>query len=255
MPLNKEGRRLPWALAGCAIFFVAIIGLVIFKVFSAIASTSVVLPEALQKLKELKSDPRYAGFKPETFPVPGDSSQFDPFKVVPELRPKIGKDCRVYSIEADFVRSDGTMDLNATYEPGPHAKYKFYRQVDSGGQKEPPIGAGRRPDDVWVEKAEVEVYKPGSTRSITRLGGRTNSSVHYENLGMDISRNGPYLNRLDKDLGDPRISCADLWKVALTKGAPKDAVATITYNMNGYHFVVEGTPADLYFDFEGHLKH
>jgi len=248
------------ACIGCAVLTVGGFGFILYKfvfvpVGNVVSSVSAQGMDTVRQLEQMKKDGKFAPSQHETYEISGDPTHVDPFALVKEIRPKIGDNTHLYSIEAKFVRSDGTMDLNADYQPEPTIKYKFYREVKNDGAKLPPVGAGRSVGDVWLERTQVECSHPGEEKHYVSVSGRHNSSVYYTNKGMDFDRSQPYMNRLDPDLGDPKVTTASLWKTALEKGAPKDAVATIVYNMNGYHFSINGSQPDLYFDIQGKLKH
>src|SRR5689334_5240596 len=50
----------------------------------------------------------------KTYEIKGDTSHFDPFASLADVRSHIPAGSRLVSIEGTFVRSDGTMDLNAS---------------------------------------------------------------------------------------------------------------------------------------------
>ncbi len=55
------------------------------------------------------------------------------------------------------------------------------------------------------------------------------------------------------EISPPTCAFADLWKTALEQGAPKEAVATITYDERGYAFVIRGTNIRHHFNQECEL--
>lgn len=187
----------------------------------------------------------------ETYPLKSDAKRFDPFAAIPEIRERAGAGARLVEVDASFVRSDGTMDLTATYKPAPRVTYKFEVPSDKGPENAPPIGAGRSPGDVWIVEVEVDVYEPGQRRSVTRISGGSKSQYQYMNEGMDIDRSTPRMGKLKEDIGTPKVTTADLWKQGAAKGAPRDAVATITFDADGYEFRVTGIDADVELDRDG----
>lgn len=190
----------------------------------------------------------------ETYPFKADTKNLDPFAALGEVRQRAGKNARLISIEASYVRSDGTMNLEATYKPAPRISYKFQVPLDKGPKDAPPIGAGRGPNDVWVQDVTVECYEPGQRRHVTRIGGGSRSEYNYINEGMDIDRGSPSMRALAEDLGHPKMSPAALWKIAIEKGASKDAVATINYDKDGYEFYISGTKVRFECDPSGKVK-
>lgn len=243
---------------GCGLL---VIGAVVFFAVRAISNrVAGVMPDlskdlnSLRELKEMKDSGQLGPHKQETYALKSDARHFDPFAAIDDIKTHVGTGARLYSVEADYVASDGTMNLYATYDPQPEVKYKFYFQQDHGPKEAPPIGAGRGPKDVWLQSVEVTCYEPGKEMHVVLPNGRHNSSYFYKNEGMDFSRSSTYMGKLDPDLGAPNLTPAQMWKTAVARGAPKDAVAKITYNMNGYHFSIEGTDFDLYWDSAGKLK-
>src|SRR5258706_5725111 len=95
-----------------------------------------------------------------TRPIPGDASNFDPIAVYPEVSKFAGENVRLQSIRIYYVRSDGTIDLGASYRP--YVEYSFYRQLAAPPANAPPIGAGGSPNQTWYETITVNVSSPRS---------------------------------------------------------------------------------------------
>lgn len=174
----------------------------------------------------------------KTYKITGDNRKFDPFAKLGEVRSHLPKNARLIKIEATFVRSDGTMDLEAKYVPFPRATYTFQVPLDGPPENAPPIGAGRSPDDVWFREVEVECYQPGQRRMVSRTGGGVNTKYQYTHLGMEVDEKSPESGKLDEEIGDPKCSTQRLWKLGLEKGARADAVARIEYDKQGYEFTI-----------------
>lgn len=189
-----------------------------------------------------------------TYPFKGDTRHLDPFAALGEVRARVGAGAHLTKIEAEFVRSDGTMDLNATYKPGPHITYTFEVPVKSDSGEAPPIGAGGGPGTQMVQRIRVECYEPGQRRSVTRISGNSRTQYSYTNEGMDFSKGSPSMSKLADDIGDPKITTVHLWKIALEKGAPKEAVASIDFDQNGYDFRIRDTKVRFHLDPDGSLK-
>ena len=188
----------------------------------------------------------------QTAPVPGDATRFDPVASYPAVIAHAGVDAKLLSIDAQFVKSDGTMDLLADYDP--NVDYDFYTELKDPPKDAPPVGAGSNPEGKWYRKIKVEVYRPGQGRSVSQMGSGGNFSYSYTNRGMDRDTDDPVSNMSEKEVPDPKCSFADLWKTAIAKGAPQGAVASITYKADSstekpaYEFVVRDTKVDLNFD-------
>ncbi len=190
----------------------------------------------------------------ETYPFKSDTRHLDPFAALVEVRARVGKNAHLTQIRATFVRSDGTMDLNADYKPGPHVTYTFQVPLDKAPENAPPIGAGGGPDKQYVQQVDVDCFQPGQRRSVSKISGNSRTSYSYTNEGMDFYRHTATMAKLDPDIGEPKISTQDLWKIALTKGAPKDSVAGIDFDVNGYEFRIRDTKVRFQCDPSGKLK-
>lgn len=184
----------------------------------------------------------------ETYPLVGDPKHFDPFAELPNIRQRVGKGAILRKIEVDYVRSDGTMDLLATYKPAPKVEYEFLLPVKPPSGDSPPIGAGRTESDVWLEDVTVEVYEPGQVRFVTKMSGGSTSKYQYHNEGMDIDRGAPRMQQSKSDIGDPKITLKSIWDRAIQKGANPRAVATIDYDEDGYEFEIKGWKVGLKLD-------
>lgn len=184
----------------------------------------------------------------ETHPISGDPTRFDPIAALPEITKKAGPGAFLVELNLTQVRSDGTLDLMADYLPAPRAEYVFMRKLDKApdGRTTPPIGAGRTPDSVWIEEVRVSVYEPGQRRRVSRRGGDVNAEYSYTNEGMDIDRNANMLKPKPEAKLEPSLK--SIWETALRAGAPKDAVAEITFQEDQVKFNV---PAVLNLRWEG----
>jgi hypothetical protein len=187
----------------------------------------------------------------ETYPLAGDASRFDPFAAIPDLRARLGADAELLEVDANFVRSDGTLDLKASYSPAPYADYKFRVPLKNEPKDAPPIGAGRKPGDVWVQDVDVRAYQPGQRRSVTRTSGNTRTSYTYTNEGFDFDRRTPQMETLGEGIPDPKLSVKELWQAAIEKGADGSAVARIEYDKDGYAFTIAVLKIFLYWNLDG----
>jgi hypothetical protein len=190
----------------------------------------------------------------ETYPIAGDPSQFNPLAAIPEIEKHVGPGAVLVDLDITSVRPDGTIDLKAPYKPAPSARYEFQRKLDKApdGKVDPPIGAGRGPNDVWVETVTVQVYEPGVRRHVTRISGGSRSSYSYTNEGMDFDRSEPRMMHL----GEPAVTTikpSEMWNIAQKIGAPLNAVASVSYDSDGAQFRISGTKFDLRWDKSGKL--
>lgn len=190
----------------------------------------------------------------ETFAISGDNRRFDPFAKLPEIRSRLQPNAGLVSIQATFVRSDGTMDLEAEYTPFPQTEYVFVRPLDKAPENAPPIGAGRGPDDIWFEEIRVKCYRPGQLRHVRRMGGNMNTEYTYKHLGMEIDRRTPQSGQPEPAIPDPECTTRDLWKLAMARGADVNAVARIEYHKDGYEFRIDRTDVRFACDRDCRIK-
>ena len=191
----------------------------------------------------------------ETYPIAGKARSFDPIAEIENIRSKIGAKAVLTEMDASSVRSDGTMDLMAQYKPAPTATYRFQLPLDTApeGQVAPPVGAGRGPDDVWVQDITVRVYEPGMRRHVTRTSGGSRSSYSYTNEGIDVERSTPRMTKIGEGISEVKVDAKEMWEFALKLGAPKDAVASIDIEADEYTFGITGTKIHLRWDADGKL--
>ncbi|HYO89408.1 MAG TPA: hypothetical protein VER79_12215, partial [Candidatus Limnocylindrales bacterium] len=184
-------------------------------------------------------------------PLPGEASTFDPFAALPEVTAFAGAEAQLAEIEAVQVRSDGTQNLNADYAPPrPRTTYTYFREVPRP-ENAPPLGAGGSAGDQWYEPITIEAYQPGAMSQITRTGGGMNIRTQFVNQGLKRQVNDPTNSLSFNDSGfvaAPKCTTRQLWSTALERGAPADAVASITYNADGYEFRISGIGVSLTFD-------
>jgi len=163
-------------------------------------------------------------------PVEGDPANFDPIARFDSLQAFAGEGAQLVRFDANFVRSDGTLDLTAAYAP--YVIAEFVIAVDA--PTDVPIGAGG--GGTWYRTVRIDAYQPNQARRVTGSGG----SYSYINEGMTRDVNTPSV-MTPTVLSPPRCSLATLWQVAVAQGAPADAVATITYAAEGYAFAIRET--------------
>jgi hypothetical protein len=192
---------------------------------------------------------------PQSKPVPGAASSFDPVSTFEAVRQFAGENAQLISLRASNVRSDGTLDLTATYSPGPRVDYRFAREIPRPADA-PPVGAGGTGTGPWYEPITVEAYQPGQRRQVTTIGGGVKTSYQYVNEGMTRTVSSASTSLGGTLVDAPTCPFKDLWQTVLEANskAQKDAVASITYDSDGYDFVISGLGVSLHFDMACRLK-
>lgn len=186
-------------------------------------------------------------FVEDTWFVSGNPRTFDPIRALPEVHAHAGQTTQLVSIKASFVRSDGTLDLKASYVPAPHVVYIFSKELSHPPENAAPLGAGATSADRWYEETKVRVYRPWQSMGVTSYGKWGRVQYAYHNLGMERDVSAPQGHPIGKIAPDPTCSLKELWDIALQHGAPKDAVAVITYDADGYSFEIAQTNVALQF--------
>lgn len=177
----------------------------------------------------------------DTRPVPGDATAFDPIATFQEIAAYAGEGAQLIRLSAYYVKSDGTLDLTADYYP--RVDYEFAREVPPP-EDAPPVGAGGSAGGKWYEFIDIDAYQPNQWR---RVSGSQNYS--YMNQGMERDVSAPR-TLSSTFIPPPECSFADLWTVAMTQDAPRDAVAVIEYDSEGYDFRISDVSISLRFDTE-----
>lgn len=183
----------------------------------------------------------------------GDARNFDPILGLNTVQQHAGKETQLLSIQASFVRSDGTLDLKADYLPSPNVIYNFI-QEKSAPENAPPLGADASPEGIWHEPIRVTVSRPWQFFSVTRSSGSSNARYSYINLGMD-TKVSPLEHSQQDIVEAPKCLFKNLWDQAKANGAPTDAVAIITYDARGYDFSIQNTPFHFQFDTDCRMIH
>jgi hypothetical protein len=189
---------------------------------------------------------------PETVSIQGDVSRFDPLAGLAEAQALAGAEAQLVEISASYVRMDGTMDLNAAYSPAPSTDYLFLRPVPRPNDA-PPVGVAGTTGGQWYEPITISAYRPGQRRFVSQLSGGVRTSYEYVNRGMTKRVGDPTTSPSGKPIEVPKCSFTDFWQVALTQDAPRDAVAIIEYDEDGYTFMISGH-VFLRFDHDCKLK-
>ncbi len=172
---------------------------------------------------------------PQTRPVMGDAANFDFSAAWGDIQAFAGADARLLEFRAQGIRSDGTLDLTANYTP--RVDLKFAREVPRPADA-PPLGAGGGPGP-YYEPIEIEIYKPGTRRSVSSTSNGVRTTYQYVNDGM-VRRTSTVTTSLGGTfIPAPECTFAELWQTALRQGAPAEAVAVIEYDERGYTFRIK----------------
>lgn len=178
-------------------------------------------------------------------PVAGDPARFDPIGSFESMRAFAGEGALLVGFRADYVRSDGTLDLTATYTPSPRVKAELLLKVARPADA-PPVGAGGL--GTWYRRVTIEAYRPGQGGRVSTRGSGGSFTYSYVNDGMTRRAYDPAAERDVVVLEAPRCAFKELWRVALERGAPADAVAVIEYGKQGYDFSIRDLRLNLEFD-------
>jgi hypothetical protein len=230
---------------------ILIIGAIVLATVAGIGAAvlGIFLPNALSGIMA-----GLTGIKmPETRAVTGNAGAFDPIASYAAVSEFAGKEMQLVSIKATNVRSDGTLDLKATYSPAPRVDYQFVHEVPRPADA-PPVGAGGTGIGPWYEKVTIEVYQPGARTHVTQRGGGISASYDYVNEGMLRQVDKPTTSLPGAIVTAPKCALDTLWKTALEYKASKDAVASIDYTAEGYSFRISALKVNLKFDADCRLK-
>lgn len=185
---------------------------------------------------------------PETIEMPSNPSAFNLIENFDKIVDFVGESPKLMSIKADFVTSDGLMNFTSDY--GTRADIEFFIEAEKP-ENAGPIGTPNGSvDGKWYREVDILLDKPGTMVSVRSMGGGINKSYQYVNKGIekqlgDVKGAKPSPG---KEVDYPQCNFADLWKLAIEKGANKDAVARIKYDSSGYNFSIDNTDINFWFD-------
>lgn len=254
LPAPRRRRRRTGCLIGCGVAILAIVPLVAVFVFAILPILGI--PSFLGPLGGLlNAEPMLKReFNVEMRELEGtDPKRYDPFGYYAQVHDFAGTDAALVKIRLTGVRSDGTLDLTATYTPAPRAAYLFQRKLSAPPPSAPPIGAGGSATGDWYEPIEVEVYRPGQRRRISRTGGSSSVTIQYTNRGMQRQIDDP-VAKGEATVSAPTCALTALWEQAIANGAPASAVAAIEYTADGYYFAISGTAHTYNFGADCQIK-
>ena len=170
-----------------------------------------------------------------------EPDRFDVHKHVKRAVEMAGPGVEYFQTTAQGVRSDGTVDLGASYNPT--VMYQFFGEPD----EQVPVGA---PGGPLVRVVSVVAQNPGWVLVYSRPGERT----YNWSQGLEVRESNMALSMFETAKVLPKCSFKELWAKALERGAPADAVASITHNSVGYSFAITGTPHNYTFTHDCELK-
>jgi hypothetical protein len=184
-----------------------------------------------------------------TKPVPGDAANFDLIAGMPEIYEWVGEDAELTDLYATGVRSDGTIDLFASYTP--YISLTFVRPTQANNDL--PLGAGGSESDIAYEDVDVDIFSPNQMRTSSSSSNGMRTRFSYINRGAIIEVDGT-TNTKPTTLSMPTCSFADLWAIAIQNDVPENAVAAISYDNYGYDFRIIDTNYDLEFSQDCELR-
>ena len=159
---------------------------------------------------------------PDLASVPGDAEHFDPLRALPDVTEMAGPGAQIVSIDAAFVRPDGTMDLTQPF--GPYVKYELVRPSDDEAPALPlgvPATQGTL-DTVWVE-----------VRDEGNVGDLCNEDLEETGMWRRVAEG--YAHSGSIPVPPPACPFTMIWQQAIARGAPPDAVAVINYSATMWH--------------------
>jgi hypothetical protein len=180
----------------------------------------------------------------ESLEVVHDHLAIDPVSLARWLQQKVdhqfGNGFELEHFQAVGVWPNGTVhvaDTSFTSWVG----YTFARPM-APPDDQPPLGAGG--SSVWRQIVHVTVERPGCHEvQGSALGGR--SFRGSRGVRMWEAEPEP---REAMTIPMPDCALESLWQQAIEQGAPTPAVASITYDADGYAFLIEDTSIDIQFD-------
>lgn len=235
--LDEQSRRTKpstcWRTLGC------FVGISTLAVVLGGVIVSLLVTSNLQGVFEalLRGDMSF-GLGPQQQSVENPAA-FDPIAMLPTAQAMAGEGAQLLGIDMRFVRSDGTMDLTATYNPAPSTTYAFMIEVPPPPDA-PPVGVGGYTGGNFYQQMEVIAERPGQPRRVTEVGGGGRLEYTYVTQGLRLNPSTPRGSAPSTAIALPTCSLAALWAEAIRRDAPRDAVATITYDQTGYRFSIQG---------------
>ncbi|MEO8612122.1 MAG: hypothetical protein ABI690_29765, partial [Chloroflexota bacterium] len=132
---------------------------------------------------------------------PGDATHFDPIANFAAIKAYAGVGALLTDFSANYVRSDGTLDLTADYHPSVMLEFVVPTTAPANA---PPIGAGGSANGQWYIPVDIDIFSPGQWRSMSS----SSVSYTYINKGMERDTDDPTSND-EIILSDPTCSLCD----------------------------------------------
>ncbi len=210
------------------IFF--IIGLIIFFILLAGLITGII--------------PAY--ISPNNKHIKGNHGSFDPIAEYDNIKNFAGDDnLKLMNIDIEYVKRDGTIDLNAKYKPT--ATYTFFEKINNKKDKDMPFGT----ENIKFKLVTVKISKPYHIESWRIIDGGRNFRFH---LGMFKKTAIIDTSFQYKAIEKPGCSLKKLWDNLKIKDIPENSVAVISYTDYGFNFSIKNTHYNYHFDKNGNLK-
>jgi hypothetical protein len=154
-----------------------------------------------------------------------DATRFDPLSFAAQAAQLAGPGLRYETMYFDGVKADGTVDLTAAYEPT-----GTFRFMGDAKTSDAPLGA-RGSDEVL--RRYITLERPGWHTS--RNGTKRN--IRWSR-GLRVYGS---TTRPEPTTELPKCSLKKLWDAAIKRGIPKDAVARISHDHEGYELSINNT--------------
>jgi hypothetical protein len=182
--------------------------------------------------------PIIALINPNNKRIKGNPSLFDPIGQYETVKQFAGgDDFKLGSIEAYYVKRDGTLDLYAKYKP--NVRYKFYKQIKIKKNK-----------DIRYKAVTVKITKPYHLETWSHRPGHTKGIFH---LGM--FKESYYISVHPKTFKRPNCSLKKIWDyvIEIEKDIPQNTVAIIDYKDGKFTFHIKNRSSLYIFDSYGLL--
>ncbi|HOX47322.1 MAG TPA: fibrobacter succinogenes major paralogous domain-containing protein [Myxococcota bacterium] len=186
---------------------------------------------------------------------PGDYAAFAVQETFPAVAAFAGQDAALVSIEAYGVTSSGAVDLLRPVQlcaelRDPHVRYQFVRPFQAVAV-EAPTPEEQQELEARIREGvkRVQVAPPGAPAGYpyqaveVSVGERHSFSIPRSTWArFDVKRMAREVKPADRpglQVPAPKIAFSKIWAIALAEGAPPEDMAAITYDLDGYHFVLE----------------
>ena len=179
--------------------------------------------------------------------IKGNPSSFDPIGQYETIKQFAGgDDLKLGSIEAKYVKRDGTLDLYAKYKP--NVTYEFYKQMKIKKNKDMPFGTEN--SNIKYKVVTVKITKPYHFETWSHLPGRTKAIFH---LGMFKKSYNIFVQ--PKTSKRPNCSFKKIWDnvIEIEKDIPQNTVAIIDYKEDKFTFQIKNRSSHYKFDANGSL--